>query len=115
MLGFRLAERSHLLPVAVIALATALMTAAGSAQDTTGNEYGLMVEGVGVEETFYACTACHSEMLIVQQGNTRDRWDKLLYWMVDEQGMAPLDESERDVILDYLATHYNTDRPNFPR
>ncbi len=73
-----------------------------------------MVEAPGVEETFYGCTACHSEMIVVQQGKTREHWDDLLVWMVEEQGMAPFEDDERDVILDYLAENYNTDRPNFP-
>jgi cytochrome c len=53
-------------------------------------------------------------MIIVQQGKTRQHWDDLLVWMVEEQGMTPFEDAERDVILDYLAAHYNEDRPNFP-
>ncbi|MHA3980635.1 c-type cytochrome [Halovulum sp. GXIMD14794] len=78
-------------------------------------DFGLLVNEPGVEETFYACTACHSEMIVVQQGKSRENWDKLFDWMVEEQGMAELPEDEREVILDYLAAHYNTDRPNFPQ
>ena len=68
-----------------------------------------------VEETYYACTACHSEMIVAQQGKTRDGWKKLLVWMVEEQGMSELPEDELNVILDYLAANYGTDRPNFPK
>lgn len=78
-------------------------------------EFGLLVVAEGVEDTYYVCTGCHSEMIVAQQGKTRAGWDELLDWMIEEQGMPELDESERDVILDYLAEHYNTDRPNFPR
>ena len=35
--------------------------------------------------------------------------------MVEEQGMSEIEEPDRTQILDYLAAHYNTDRPNFPR
>ena len=66
-------------------------------------------------QTFYACTACHSEMIVAQQGKTRDGWKKLLVWMVEEQGMSELPEDELNVILDYLAANYGTDRPNFPK
>ncbi len=92
--------------------AAALLLAGGAAAQ---DEYGLLVEGDGVEETYYACTACHSEMIVAQQGKTRDGWDKLLDWMVAEQGMQKIAPEERATILDYLAAHYNTDRPNFPR
>ena len=86
-----------------------------AAEDRGDHEFGLMVEAAGVEETFYACTACHSQMIVVQQGKTRDGWDELLDWMIEEQGMSELDLDERTAILNYLAEHYNTDRPNFPR
>ncbi len=80
-----------------------------------GPDFGVLVDEPGVEATFYACTACHSEMIVAQQGLTRERWDKLLDWMVEEQGMVELDADRRAEILDYLSVHYGTDRPNFPR
>ena len=103
---------SRLLVVA--GLASCVAAASAVAQSREDSEFGLMVEAPGVEETFYGCTACHSEMIVVQQGKTREHWDDLLVWMVEEQGMAPFEDDERDVILDYLAENYNTDRPNFP-
>jgi cytochrome c len=77
-------------------------------------DFGLLVNAEGAEATYYACTPCHSEMIVVQQGKTREDWDKLFDWMIEEQGMSELDPEERETILDYLAEHYNTDRPNFP-
>lgn len=97
-------------PLEFAAAAQAEAPEAEAAQD-----FGLLVNEPGAEETFYACTGCHSEMIVVQQGKDREHWDKLLDWMVDEQGMAELPDDERGVILDYLAAHYNTDRPNFPQ
>ncbi|WP_343116692.1 c-type cytochrome [Ostreiculturibacter nitratireducens] len=85
------------------------------AAEESDEDFGLLVTGAGVEETYYTCTACHSEMIVAQQGKTRENWDKLFDWMIEEQGMAELPQEERDVILDYLAENYNTDRPNFPR
>lgn len=78
-------------------------------------EFGVLKVAPGVEETFYACTACHSEMIVAQQGLTREHWDESFEWMVEEQGMSEIDEPDRTIILDYLAKHYNEDRPNFPR
>ena len=79
------------------------------------NEFGVLKVAEGVEETFYACTACHSEMIVAQQGLTRQDWDDMLVWMVEEQGMHEIEEPDRTKILDYLSTHYNEDRPNFPK
>ncbi len=83
--------------------------------ETPAEEFGQLFVADGVEETYYTCTACHSEMIVAQQGKTREGWDKLLVWMVKEQGMSEIPSEERDIILDYLAAHYNIDRPNFPR
>ena len=54
-------------------------------------------------------------MLVAQQGQTREGWDKLLNWMVEEQGMQEIEEPDRTEILDYLEAHYGPERPNFPR
>jgi cytochrome c len=65
--------------------------------------------GPGREEVFYACNACHSLMLVTQQGMSRDRWDETLEWMVEEQGMSEIEDvATRDLILDYLATHFGS-------
>ena len=79
------------------------------------NEFGILFNAPGVETTYYACSACHSERIVAQQGLSRQGWEEMLVWMVEEQGMFELEEAERNEVLDYLATHYNIDRPNFPK
>lgn len=88
---------------------------ATAGEGTEQSEYGGLFVATGVEETYYACTACHSEKIVAQQGLSRAHWDELFDWMVEEQGMSELEPDERQIILDYLATHYNEDRPNFPK
>ena len=34
--------------------------------------------GLGRDDTFYACTACHDFKLVTQQGMSRQRWDEIL-------------------------------------
>jgi cytochrome c len=77
-------------------------------------EIGSFHPAPGAQITYDLCTACHSEMIIAQQGQTRDGWDEILVWMVEEMGMAELAEEDRDQVLDYLGTYYNPDRPHFP-
>lgn len=79
------------------------------------NEFGVLHKAKGAEETFYACTACHSEKIVAQQGLTRNGWDELLQWMVEEHDMAKIEPKERKIILDYLSKHYGVDRPHFPK
>jgi len=78
-------------------------------------DFGVMVTAPGASETFDACTPCHSERIVVQQGLKREQWDELLDWMVEEHEMEPIEGDDRTVILDYLAKNYGPDRPNFPR
>ena len=62
--------------------------------------------GAGRDETFYTCTACHGFKLVAQQGMTRAQWDDSLSWMTARHGMNKLEGADRDLILDYLETHY---------
>lgn len=78
-------------------------------------DFGVLVDAPGVEKTYAYCTACHSEMIVAQQGKTRKHWADLLAWMVEEQGMTPIKEPDLSTVLDYLAANYGEDRPNFPR
>ena len=86
-----------------------------AATGVAASDLGQLVPGEGAQLTYDVCTACHSEMIVAQQGKTREGWADLLVWMVEEQGMAELPQEDRETVLDYLAEHYNTDRPNFPR
>ena len=80
-----------------------------------GSEFGVLVTDKGAEETYYTCTVCHSERIIAQQGLPKKAWAEVLVWMVDEQEMEEIEEPDYSLILNYLAKHYNTDRPNFPK
>lgn len=100
-------------PIVVAAILLAgrgLLPPAGdsaAAQD----DFGGLPEAPGQEEVFYTCSACHSIRLVTQQRLPRRRWDQLLDWMVEKQGMAPLPPEERGVILDYLAGQLNPEVP----
>ncbi len=41
---------------------------------------------------------------------TDARWDDLWQWMVDEQGMFEPEPETKTVILDYLKTHFSSER-----
>jgi len=73
-------------------------------------ELGGMPPALGAEETYYACSACHSIKLVVQQGLSRRSWEESLEWMVEEQEMEPLEPKELKLILDYLSKYYGPDR-----
>ena len=78
-------------------------------------DLGVLVAEEGAEETYAYCgVACHSERLVAQQGLTREGWEEVLEFMIEEQGMAPIEGPDYDRVLGYLSTHYGPDRPNFP-
>lgn len=62
--------------------------------------------GPGQLETGRLCDSCHSLAIVKQQGLSRESWDDLLDWMVEEQGMAEQTPDQRALILEYLATHF---------
>jgi cytochrome c len=96
--------------------ATAQMTVVDDAGRTEViYDVGLLHPAPGAQITHDYCTVCHSEMIIAQQGQTREGWDEILVWMVEDMGMSELYSEDRDKILDYLSTYYNPDRPHFPQ
>ena len=80
-----------------------------AALDTDDPWYPLP-DGEGVMEVYYACNACHSLRTVTNVRYSRAVWDELLDWMVEEQGMPEFrDDEERQMVLDYLATHLAPD------
>jgi len=86
--------------------------AAGEAEEQADKEQDWqgLPPGRGREEVFYACAACHSLMLVTQQGLNRERWEESLDWMIAKQAMPVLDPDIRKLIVDYLAKFYGEDR-----
>jgi len=71
--------------------------------------YDALPEGDNKDLVYGVCSGCHSISLVVQQGMTRERWDKTLEWMYEKQGMPRLDDEIESDVLDYLAEHFNVD------
>lgn len=85
----------------------AQVSSAPPASDPFGPDWP---QGPGREITGYACSACHSLAIVKQQGLSKERWDELLEWMVEEQGMTVLNPEHRGLVLDFLAEHFNENR-----
>ncbi|MDI1263514.1 MAG: hypothetical protein PS018_09680 [bacterium] len=98
-----------MLRFAGLAVAGALMIAPAAAQtsfaprDESPDEF---VAGKGRDETFYACTACHGFKLVAQQGLSRVQWDDSINLMVRRHNMPPLDDKDREIVLNYLEMAY---------
>ena len=97
----------------VASVPTAPVQAQGPAPAFTPKDEQIedLPDGPGRDETFGMCTACHGYKLVSNQGMTRDRWDETLTWMTERHGMPDIQGADRNLILDYLATHHPPKAP----
>jgi len=85
----------------------ATLTGEASASAAPSVDYGAdWPTGPGQAEAGLLCNTCHSLAIVKQQRLSRATWDKLLDWMVSQQGMAPQAPETRELILSYLAEHF---------
>jgi hypothetical protein len=106
--GRRMAAGASALAAAVLVLA--LPTSNGTAQPKRAHppeeQPAHYPDGPNREETFYFCTACHGFKLVAQQGMTRAQWEDSINLMVRRHNMPPLDDKDRDTVLNYLEAAY---------
>ena len=67
--------------------------------------------GVGREDVFYLCQACHSLKTVLQQRLSREVWDETLVWMIEEQGMPAPEPADYARLLDYLGAYLSPETP----
>ncbi len=63
-------------------------------------------EGVGREEVFYTCTACHGLDVIKAQHKDEAGWDEIVDYMITVQGLFPPTPEDRARIVSYLAANF---------
>jgi hypothetical protein len=73
------------------------------------DDFSEMPDDVGRLEVFAHCSRCHSMQIVNQQGLSRTAWEKLMVWMVDEQGMTAMEDKTETLVVDYLSIHYSPD------
>ena len=84
-----------------------IAAATASAFDPADDYFGLPREGA-YELVYGFCGSCHSLRIVMQQRATSARWDELLEWMVEKQGMAEPAPEDRSAMLAYLAKHFGS-------
>lgn len=86
------------------ALVAMILAASGSFSRTTRAAQQDLPEGKGAELARDKCVTCHEADLIVSQRLSRQGWtrevDKMIRWG------APVSDSEKEVLIDYLAAHF---------
>jgi hypothetical protein len=81
--------------------------ARGSAFDPADEYWGLP-RTAGYEEVEAYCSGCHGLAIVMQQRVTPERWAELLTWMVEKQGMPPLEVEEQSLVQAYLTQYFST-------
>ncbi len=72
------------------------------------DDYWGLPRDAGYELVSTYCGACHSLSIVMQQKATAGRWDEILDWMVETQGMARLNDDDRKQVHDYLSAHFSS-------
>lgn len=76
--------------------------------DPSDEYWGLPRDEKGSFELVEAyCTACHSLSIVMQQRATPERWEELLVWMEEKQGMAKLPKEDESSVLEYISAHFS--------
>jgi mono/diheme cytochrome c family protein len=102
------------MPMAAVALAVAALSLTGAAAlAQAGGGFApkdeaaeMFPEHPGRAETFAICSACHGFRVVAAQAMTRQQWDDTLALMVARNNMPALPETERQQVLDYLASAF---------
>jgi cytochrome c551/c552 len=68
-----------------------------------------LITGKGADLTMAKCAICHDITHVTRSRLTRDEWDDNIKVMI-ARGM-PIEPHEIPVVLEYLATYYNRDKP----
>ena len=70
------------------------------------DDYWGLPRSEGVETVAGLCGACHSLAIVMQQRQTEEGWKYLFDWMIEKQGMAPIDGPTRDEVITYLSREF---------
>jgi hypothetical protein len=92
-------KRKVVFLLAVLGMAVVLASPVWAEDDP----YQGLPEGPGRDTVLGNCTVCHNASIILQNAMSRKKWDELITWMQEKQGMWELDAGTRNTILDYLA------------
>ncbi len=67
----------------------------------------LPVADNGAHELVIAyCSGCHSLNIVAQQNASRARWQEMLIWMEEKQGMSKIPAEDEADLLDYLSKEF---------
>lgn len=80
-------------------------------QMPTLSDWGGLRPDYGREETYYFCSPCHSDARIRAARKNRDEWNATIDRILKQYPYEPLEEQERQIILDYLAKQYGSQVP----
>ncbi len=103
----------------VLGFLLCLMTAPLQAQNQPEiDEASGLIKAIGWDLANAHCGGCHSHRLVIQQRGDAKFWLSTIRWMQRTQNLWEIEESQEQILVDYLAEHYNETewgrRPGLP-
>ena len=66
----------------------------------------LLPEGRGKTEFISRCSSCHHIDKVIYSQKQFDNWDSVILWMQKMQGMSPIPQKDRELIIKYLELNF---------
>jgi len=79
------------------------------AAQSIDSQSGLIVDS-GYKVVKQQCSTCHSLNMVIQNKASRQGWLDTIRWMQNTQGMTLLNKSSEEIILNYLAKNYPSNK-----
>ncbi len=73
------------------------------------DEYFGLPDTNGRELVAAYCASCHSLRIVMQQQANETRWNQMLTWMTEKQGMPELPKEERRIVIKYLSENFGAE------
>jgi len=79
------------------------------ATQSIDSQSGLVIDK-GYKAVKQQCSTCHSLIMVIQNKASREGWLDTIRWMQNTQGMPLLNQSNENIILNYLAKNYPSNK-----
>lgn len=66
--------------------------------------------GLGKIEFINRCSSCHSVERVIHTQKPLESWESAILWMQKMQGMSPIPQAEKELIISYLESYFPIDK-----
>ena len=66
----------------------------------------LLPDGPGKTEFIDRCSSCHNIERVIKTQKSFENWEAAILWMQKIQGMSPLPQAEKQLLINYLEQNF---------